>query len=416
MVGVSDVTAVSEAPAHALRVLMIAPTSFFADYGCHVRILEEARYLRDAGYKVVVCTYHLGRDPEGILIHRSRGVPWRTDYEVGSSRHKIAMDILLTARAISSMREFHPDIIHGHIHEGSLIGMLLSRLYSCPLVCDLQGSLSGEMVDHHFVHAGGLMHRFFRWIEGMIDRSATRILTSTMLYSELLPNKFGCNPERITYVPDCVNTNVFSPKSRDASWLAYRQALGIPASRKVVVYLGLLAEYQGTDHLLKSAALLCSRRTDIHFLIAGFPNTDHYRQMAVELGIADQCTFTGKIPYDDAPDILAQGDVAVSPKLSATEGAGKLLNYMAMGLPIVSFDTAVGHEYLGDLGVYAATGDSGDLARCIELVLDDPVYVDLGRQLRQKACDRYDWALSGKLITQAYVNELARSPSSNRSP
>lgn len=72
MLGMSDVADVSVTSPHALKVLMIAPTSFFADYGCHVRILEEAQYLRDAGHKVVICTYHLGRDPEGVMIHRSR--------------------------------------------------------------------------------------------------------------------------------------------------------------------------------------------------------------------------------------------------------------------------------------------------------------------------------------------------------
>ena len=42
------------------RVLMIAPTSFFADYGCHVRILEEARALQAAGHAVTIATYHNG--------------------------------------------------------------------------------------------------------------------------------------------------------------------------------------------------------------------------------------------------------------------------------------------------------------------------------------------------------------------
>src|SRR5205823_13874044 len=44
----------------SLRVLMIAPTSFFSDYGCHVRILEEARGLQGCGHRVVICTYHHG--------------------------------------------------------------------------------------------------------------------------------------------------------------------------------------------------------------------------------------------------------------------------------------------------------------------------------------------------------------------
>ena len=33
---------------------MIAPTSFFADYGCHVRILEEARVLRKLGHEITI--------------------------------------------------------------------------------------------------------------------------------------------------------------------------------------------------------------------------------------------------------------------------------------------------------------------------------------------------------------------------
>ena len=47
-------------------VLAIAPTSFFADYGCHVRILEETRALGRRGHRVTVCTYHSGRDPQGV--------------------------------------------------------------------------------------------------------------------------------------------------------------------------------------------------------------------------------------------------------------------------------------------------------------------------------------------------------------
>lgn len=47
------------------RVLMIAPTSFFADYGCHVRILEEARILKKLGCRVTICTYHNGRNLPG---------------------------------------------------------------------------------------------------------------------------------------------------------------------------------------------------------------------------------------------------------------------------------------------------------------------------------------------------------------
>jgi len=76
----------------SLSILMIAPTSFFADYGCHVRILEEARALQRLGHRVTIVTYHNGNPVEGLDIRRSLPVPWRRDYEVGSSRHKIGFD------------------------------------------------------------------------------------------------------------------------------------------------------------------------------------------------------------------------------------------------------------------------------------------------------------------------------------
>ncbi|MHB1316997.1 MAG: glycosyltransferase family 4 protein [Anaerolineae bacterium] len=403
------------APTPALRILMIAPTSFFADYGCHVRILEEARFLQGLGHYVTICTYNAGRNPSGLTIHRSMGVPWRTNYEVGSSRHKVAMDILLLLRALRSMILVRPDVIHGHIHEGALIGLVLSRMFGCPLVCDLQGSLTAEMIDHRFVRRGSRAHKAFRWAEGVIVHSARRILTSTLQNAGVLRDEFGCAPDRITYVPDCVSTDTFCARPRDAHWEAYRAMLGIPAGRKVIVYLGLLAEYQGTDHLLRAASMLCQQRDDVHFLIAGFPSVEHYQQMAERLGVADHCTFTGKVPYEEAATLLAQGDVAVSPKISATEGAGKLLNYMAMGLPTVAFDTSVSREYLGELGIYAAVGDTADLARCIEMALEVATRGDLAPALRQRARERYDWAISGAQIVEAYADQIELRRDSKRS-
>ena len=84
------------------RVLMIAPTSFFADYGCHVRILEEARILQKLGLSVKLVTYYKGRDLPGMDIERTRPTPWRAEYEVGSSRHKIAFDVLLGWKGVQA--------------------------------------------------------------------------------------------------------------------------------------------------------------------------------------------------------------------------------------------------------------------------------------------------------------------------
>jgi glycosyltransferase involved in cell wall biosynthesis len=118
--------------------------------------------------------------------------------------------------------------------------------------------------------------------------------------------------------------------------------------------------------------------------------------------VADHTTFTGKIPYQDARDYLALGDIAIAPKLSATEGSGKILNYMAMGLPTVTFDTPVSREYLGDLGIYANPGDPESLAQALLEALHADADPQRGAKLRRLAAKVYSWDRAAETILHAY--------------
>ena len=396
----------------ALRVLMIAPTSFFADYGCHVRILEEARVLQRLGHHVTIVTYASGSLVPGLDIRRTPPIPWRRDYVVGSSRHKIAFDALLGLKTLQLLAGERFDVVHAHLHEGALIGLVLARLFRVPVVFDFQGSLTGEMLDHHFLK-DGLLAKVLLRLERWIDHRAARILTSSTHAERLLIEQFGCQPARVQALPDCVDTTQFRPADAYAleDRLALRGELGIPPERKLIVYLGLLAEYQGTGLLLQALRYIVRERQDVHLLLMGFPSVDFYRQRAEALGVSEFVTFTGRIPYSEAPAYLALGDVAVAPKLSLTEGAGKLLNYMAVGLPTVAFDTPVAREYLGSYGAFAVTGDAESLAAHLLTRLFPPPNAPdgqhiAGQQLRERAIEHYSWEQAGRQIVQTYQHLL----------
>ncbi len=391
-----------------LRILMIAPTSFFGDYGCHVRILEEARTLQRLGHRVTIVTYRNGRDIPGLDIRRTLPIPWRQHYEVGSSRHKIVFDALLGLKTIQMLLRERFDVIHGHLHEGALIGLVIGRLFHLPVIFDFQGSLTEEMIDHKFLQRDGLVHKLIYRLEKWIDHSVHYTLTSSSNAEQILIKDFACNPERIRPLPDCVDISTFAPLSESEmdTRSAERVRLGIPHDAQVIVYLGLLAEYQGTSLLLEAMQKVRSQRPSVYLLLMGFPSIDYYRAMAQNLGVADRVIFTGKIPYEDAPSYLKLGDVAVSPKLSATEGAGKLLNYMALGLPTVAFDTPVAHEYLGVHGIFARKGDVSSLAETLIALLENPNMRDIGEQLRQRAVMYYDWNRSALKIVDTYKKAL----------
>jgi glycosyltransferase involved in cell wall biosynthesis len=401
-----------ESSRRSYNILMLAPTMFFADYGCHVRILEEAVILRKLGHRVTILAYPNGSDVAGLDIRRCWGVPFNYRVIVGSSRHRIYLDVMLAIKAVGHILRHPPDVIHAHLHEGGLLGWFLCQLTGAPLVFDFQGSMTGEMIDHHWLREGSWAHRPLRWLETRIDRAAPVVLTSSQHAAHLLKQEFGVPEGRVYPTPDCVNGDAFSPQVLLAAEKEeLKRQLDLPPGKQVIVYLGLLAEYQGTGLLLEAIRSLQQERADFHLLLMGFPEAG-YRARAAELGVTDVVTFTGRIPYQDAPRYLALGDLAVAPKISATEGSGKILNYMSMGLPTVAFDTPVSREYLGDWGVYARERSVLALAASLRRLLDMPVAerAALGRRLRARVSALFSWERVGEQMVAVYQALIEGEP------
>lgn len=397
-----------------LKVLMVAPTSFFGDYGGHIRILEESRGLQARGHDVTIVTYYKGQDVPGLTIERTAPLPWRAEYEVGSSRHKLAFDLFLTHRVLQVGWKLRPHVVHGHMHEGGLLGGLLARLLRVPLVLDFQGSLTGEMLDHQFIAPDSAGYRFWHWVEQKICDLPDAILTSSLNAQRLLCQEFNVAEERIVPLPDCADLEHFSPRRISADEkAALRQRFGIPPGRPIVAYLGLLADYQGTSHLIKAAKFLKEQGHDVHFLIMGYPNEEYYSAMAKRLGVTDYVTLTGRVDYiRQAPSFLSLGDVAVSPKTSSSEGSGKVLNYMALAQPVIAYDSEVHREYLGQWGVYVNSGNVSALAAEIMNLLQNPERRrTLGEGLRERAASQFSWEAASARIENLYRSLLLQQNS-----
>lgn len=388
---------------------MLAPTPYFADRGCHVRIYEEARALIGQGCDVRIVTYHIGRDLAGIPTDRIANIPWYRRLTAGPSWQKPLLDILLFFKALSVARTFRPHLLHAHLHEGTFIALLLKPLLRIPLVMDFQGSLTAECRDHGFFTTGSLLERLFSRVERIINHAADAILTSSTSGRELLVGEWGVPAAKVCAVIDGVDSDRFHPFPQSEA----RQRLGITGNDPLVVFLGVLNAYQGVDTLLDAVALLKSRKQQVHFLVMGFPE-EGYRQQAHERGLDDMVSFTGRIDYADAALCLSAGDLAISPKLSLTEANGKLFNYMACALPTLVFDTPVNREILGDCGVYAAYGDASDLTHQItELLGDRERLTRLSVAVRERALRDHSWKKRAECIMEVYRQALMQHKAGN---
>lgn len=385
-----------------LRVLVIAPTPFFGDRGCHVRIYEEVRGLMARGIEVRVVTYPTGRDLDGIETVRARDWFGVKAAALGPTRGRPLLDLAVLDACRRVVRKFRPHLIHGHLHEGIAIGAALRAWYGMPLIADLQGSLTEELTDHGFIAGRGMLRRLTSCGERWLVRRPDRLVTSSAHGAALLARQRG-DEDRIVPLPDGVDIGVFRPGQPDVE-LAHR--LGLDRKR-IIVFLGVLTEYQGVDLLLDAVPAVIRQRPDAHFLVMGFPNEAHYRRLAAARGIERAVTFTGRVPYEQAPRWINLGEIAVSPKRSLTEANGKLLNYMACGRPVVASDTPVNREMLGEAGVYVAVSDVDALAaRLVEMLVDPGEARARGAALRVRAEEEFAWPVLIERLEALYLSVL----------
>jgi glycosyltransferase involved in cell wall biosynthesis len=385
-----------------LKILHIAPTPFFADRGCHIRILGEIRTLQANGNEIFLTTYHNGRNVDNLSINRIINIPWYEKLDAGSSWHKFYLDVLLLVTSGWTYHKKKPDIIHGHLHEGALIGKLVSLILSkgrTPVIFDSQGSLTGELETYGFFGGFELLKVLFKWIEKIICRLPNYILSSSESNRRFLIEKMGVPEHKVTTILDGIDRDFFYYDENEH----FKNNLGISNSKKIIIYTGSLIQSKGIDYLLDAIPLIIENYDDVCFLIVGYP-VEKCEQRVKETGVEDSVVFTGKVEYSQLPKYLSLADIAVDPKVSdAGEASGKIINYMGAGLPVVCFDTINNRTLLGNKGFYANQGDHKELAsQIIKAIGDLNRARKIGDENRRRAYHKFSWKVIGNRLLKIY--------------
>lgn len=389
-----------------LRVLHVAPTPFFSDRGCHMRIRGIIHALNRLPVSNVLCTYHLGRDIEGIDCIRTATIPGYTKLEAGPSGYKYLADILLFFKLCATIHKRRPDIIHGHLHEGALLGWAARLCFfwrRIPLVFDMQGSLVGELDEHGYFTRLPWLRRLFLGVEHLITRMPDHLVCSSTNGMAILQSTFHIDPSRVTLVSDAADV------CTDTDSIITRASLGIPDDRTIVVYTGALLEAKGLSNLYRMMLDVRRRNFAVHFLIIGYPE-EPVQAFCREHRIEDFCTIVGRVPYERLGSYLKVADVAVEPKFSESgEASGKLMNYMCSGLPVVCYDTPANRHILGELGYYARRDGEDDLARQLEVVLSQlQTACRRGEAAKRRAENEFTWDAAAQRLVTIYNGCLCK--------
>jgi glycosyltransferase involved in cell wall biosynthesis len=172
----------------------------------------------------------------------------------------------------------------------------------------------------------------------------------------------------------------------------------------------------GVDHALRALAVLRRIRTDWHAVFVGAGDVfDQMQALAAELGLGESVEFTGRVPDEEVIRVLSTADVCLAPDpknpLNDVSTMNKIVEYMALSRPIVSYDLAEARVSAGSAAHYAAPNDVDDFARCVGELLDAPARrEEMGRVGRRRVEDKLSWRRSEEQLLAAYERslELAR--------
>ena len=183
----------------------------------------------------------------------------------------------------------------------------------------------------------------------------------------------------------------------------------------LVGYVGVMGAQEGIDYLLQAARFIIRHhgRNDVHFgLVGGGTSLAEMRQLAVDLGIADHVTFTGRVSDQDMLAMLNTADVCVNPDvandMNDKSTMNKIMEYMALGKPIVQFDLTEGRVSAQEASLYAHANDAKDLGLKILQLLDDPAQrARMGAYGRARIENELEWKYEAPKLLKAYEDLLA---------
>jgi glycosyltransferase involved in cell wall biosynthesis len=187
--------------------------------------------------------------------------------------------------------------------------------------------------------------------------------------------------------------------------------------KHMAAYVGIMAVQDGLDYLIDAAHVIIVewQRQDIQFVLVGSgPEFARLRERVRVMNLEEYITFMGFIADAAAlGSILATADVCVCPDpanpANNVSTMHKIMEYMALGKPIVQFDLHEGRVSAADASLYAASNDATDFAKAVVRLIDDPEMRDqLGRIGFQRITTDLSWEAQVPSLLAGYEHALLK--------
>jgi glycosyltransferase involved in cell wall biosynthesis len=317
-----------------------------------ILFLHEVNYLTKPIFEMHEFPEHLARlghevgfvhFPEGYSQSQIRGLGWRTKIS-GRVVDGVELDLFtpwtfaggllgrLFAATVSYwqfkrvLREYRPDVVVSFsVPTSGWQALLASKQEIVPFVF--------RALDvSHMIRQGALswlVEKAERFVYKHAD-SLSANNAAMLAYCEEASGRSG--PSSIHFPP--IDLTLLSGGDREKG----RHSLALDFENRVVLYLGSFFYFSGLPEVVMQMKTAHPKAKLV--LVGGGEQDLELRSLVRDAGLERCVTFTGMVPFEALPDLLASADVAINPmkKTLVSDSAlpNKVLQYMAAGVPVVS--------------------------------------------------------------------------------
>lgn len=418
---------------YAGSILMLVENFFPGD----PRVRHEAFTLVEAGYRVSVIALRRSgerwrENVNGVHVYRvphvhifKKSTARKSRALVALYRIKSALGYILEYMYITSICLLlapvigiinRADAVHAHNPPNSLFLVgLVFKLLGKKYVFD-HHDLSPELYLSKYGIKGGLIHKILVLEERLCIRLADMVIATNESYKDIEIRRGGVTPEKIFIVRN-------GPVHEEIHFTEVDQQLRTE-NKHVLVYVGAMGPQDGVDYLLRAVHHLVyklNRQDFICIVIGPGDALQDLRHMSKELNVSDFVRLTGYIPKADLLRYLSSADICLDPNPSSPLNDSstwiKVMEYMVMGKPVVSFDLKETRYTAGDAALYVPPNSEEAFAEAILKLMDDPeLRIEMGRRGKKRIQEELAWEHTSKNLLAAYEWLLNRKvPESHKS-
>jgi len=376
-------------------------------YCFDVRVRHEAITLAANGYMVsVICPGGLGElrreTIDGVRVYRYPAPRAGSGFLAYVWEYSHALAATFAISLVVLLREGF-DILHAHCPPDMFVLVaMFYKLLGKRFVYD-HHDLGPEMYRARFRNnADSVIYRALLLFEKLCLRLADHVITTNLSYKTLEMERGGVPSQRIAIVRNGIDLERMQPVDPDLL-LRHR-------AHTILGYVGAMGPQDGVDYLVRALYHLIYDlgRHDVCCVIIGKGDVSRdLKALAEELHVEDHIWFTGWIPDSDLIRYLSTVDICVDPDPSNPFNDRstmiKMMEYMALGKPIVAFDLPEHRVTAQDAAAYARANDELDFARQIASLMDDPERRNrMGQLGRQRIETELAWVFQEKHLLEAY--------------